>query len=41
METLLGGDICLLAFEMYLVSGSCLVLAVSVSANDSNAGAVE
>jgi hypothetical protein len=31
----------LLTLEMYLISGSCLAWAVSVSANDSNAGAVE
>ena len=31
----------LLALEMYLVSGSYLPLAVNVSANDSNGGAVD
>jgi hypothetical protein len=30
-----------LALEMYLVSGSCLPLAVNVSANDLNGGTVE
>ena len=45
METVLGGKnpfwVSLLALEMCLVSGSCLPLAVNVSANDSNGSAVD